>query len=63
VPLLNLKGRSFVAKAFSSGFLIFWFLTINHSAMRIAMPAFMYGLSVLIITNPKLVRVNEAKEE
>lgn len=28
-------------------FLIFWFLTINHSAMRIAAPAFIYALSLL----------------
>jgi len=28
-------------------FLIFWFLTINHSSMRIAAPAFIYGLSLL----------------
>ncbi|WP_303317396.1 O-antigen ligase family protein [Flavivirga abyssicola] len=26
---------------------IFWFLTINHSSMRIAAPAFIYGLSLL----------------
>ena len=30
-------------------FLAFWFLTINHSAMRIAMPAFVYGLALLYI--------------
>lgn len=28
-------------------FLLFWFLTINHSAMRIAAPAFIYSLSLL----------------
>lgn len=28
-------------------FLIFWLLTINHSAMRIAAPAFIYALSLL----------------
>lgn len=28
-------------------FLLFWFLTINHSSMRIAAPAFIYGLSLL----------------
>lgn len=28
---------------------IFWFLTINHSAMRIAAPAFIYGLCLLDI--------------
>lgn len=28
-------------------FFIFWFLTINHAAMRIAAPAFIYSLSLL----------------
>lgn len=28
-------------------FLLFWFLTINHAAMRIAAPAFIYALSLL----------------
>lgn len=30
-------------------FFIFWFLTINHAAMRIAAPAFVYALSLLSI--------------
>src|SRR5690606_240706 len=30
-------------------FVAFWFLTINHSAMRIALPAFVYGLALLYI--------------
>lgn len=28
-------------------FLLFWFLTINHAAMRTALPAFVYSLSLL----------------
>lgn len=32
---------------------LFWFLTINHSAMRIAAPAFIYGLALLKITYEK----------
>lgn len=32
---------------------LFWFLTINHSAMRIAAPAFIYALSLLNITYDK----------
>lgn len=28
-------------------FILFWFLTINHSAMRIAAPGFIYGLALL----------------
>ncbi len=34
-------------------FLAFWFLTINHSSMRIAAPALIYGLSLLDIQKPK----------
>lgn len=32
---------------FAYSFWLFWLLTINHSAMRIAAPAFLYGFSVL----------------
>lgn len=31
-------------------FLIFWLLTINHAAMRIAAPAFIYALTLLKVT-------------
>lgn len=34
-------------------FLCFWFATINHSAMRIAAPAFVYALSLLNIVHDK----------
>lgn len=34
-------------------FIIFWLLTIAHSSMRIAAPAFIYGLSLLNITYEK----------
>jgi len=34
-------------------FVIFWFLTINHSSMRIAAPAFIYGLCLISIINAK----------
>ncbi len=34
-------------------FLVFWFLTINHSSMRIAAPAFIYGLSLITLINAK----------
>lgn len=44
-PLIyRIKNRRNI---FFYSFLIFWFLTINHSSMRIAAPAFIYGLSVL----------------
>ncbi|WP_100615103.1 O-antigen ligase family protein [Confluentibacter citreus] len=35
---------------FFYSFYLFWFLTINHSAMRIAAPAFIYGLCLLNVT-------------
>lgn len=34
-------------------FLVFWFATINHSSMRIAAPAFIYSLSLLVVTDEK----------
>jgi O-antigen ligase len=34
-------------------FYAFWFLTINHSAMRIAAPSFMYALTLLHINSRK----------
>lgn len=34
-------------------FIAFWFLTVNHSAMRIALPGFIYGLALLYIVNEK----------
>ena len=35
------------SQIFAVVFMIFWLLTINHAAMRIAAPAFIYGLSLL----------------
>lgn len=46
--LLRFKNRS---NLFLYSFVIFWFLTINHSSMRLAAPAFIYGLAVLTIIN------------
>jgi hypothetical protein len=34
-------------------FLLFWLLTINHAAMRIAAPAFVYSLALLKVTMDK----------
>lgn len=33
-------------------FIVFWILTINHAAMRLAMPAFIYSLSLLKVYLP-----------
>jgi len=38
---------------FLVSFLVFWFFTINHSAMRIAAPAFIYGLCLITIIDAK----------
>ena len=35
---------------FALSFLVFWILTINHAAMRLAAPAFIYALSLLKVT-------------
>ena len=34
-------------------FYFFWLLTINHSSMRLAAPAFVYGLCLLYVVNEK----------
>ncbi len=50
-PLLRrFKDRS---NMFLYSFVIFWFLTINHSSMRIVAPAFIYGLALLTIVSEK----------
>ncbi len=51
VPLVyRIKNRNNI---FFYSFYFFWLLTINHSAMRIAAPAFIYGLCLLNITYDK----------
>ncbi len=50
VPLPGIYFGNNYQRAFLISFFIFWFLTINHSAMRIAFPAFVYGLSLIRIT-------------
>ena len=47
-PLIyRMKNRSNI---FFFSFYFFWLLTINHSAMRIAAPGFIYALCLLNIT-------------
>jgi hypothetical protein len=52
-PILINYRANYLQKAFSFSFLLFWFLTINHSAMRIALPGFVYGLSLITIIDAK----------
>jgi len=51
VPLLFRMGSR--NNVFFFSFYIFWFLTINHSSMRIAAPAFIYALTLLNVVNEK----------
>ena len=46
--LLRFRNRS---NLYLFSFVIFWFLTINHSSMRLVAPAFIYGLAVLTIVS------------
>lgn len=49
VPLFNFFRSNSFQKAFILSFYLLWFLTINHSAMRIALPGFIYALSLIDI--------------
>jgi O-antigen ligase len=63
IPMRTILQQPMLARAFLSAFLIFWFLTINHSAMRIAFPAFIYGLSVMIIDKEEELEENTIHRE
>ena len=49
VPLVNFISSNNYQRAFIISFYALWFLTIGHSAMRIAFPGFIYGLSLIKI--------------
>ena len=51
IPLFNFYTSDNYQRAFIISFYALWFLTINHSAMRIAFPGFIYALSLITITN------------
>ncbi|WP_435415268.1 O-antigen ligase family protein [Polaribacter aestuariivivens] len=51
IPLFNFFRSDYYQKAFIIAFYLIWFLTINHSAMRIALPGFLYALSLIVIKN------------
>lgn len=44
-------------------FVVFWLLTINHAAMRLAAPAFVYALSLLKIYNIEIRNLSKNKQE
>jgi len=47
------KNRKFTEYSFSLAFFFLWFLTINHSAMRLAFPSIAYGLSLINVKKIK----------
>jgi len=47
------KNRKFTEYSFSLAFFFLWFLTINHSAMRLAFPSIVYGLSLINVKKIK----------
>ncbi|QTE23058.1 O-antigen ligase family protein [Polaribacter cellanae] len=49
IPLLNFFYFNNLQRAFIISFYLFWILTINHSAMRIAFPGLVYALSLIKI--------------
>jgi len=51
VPLKHILSQNDFAKALLIAFYLFWFLTINHSAMRVAFPGWIYGLSLINISD------------
>ncbi|MCI2228400.1 O-antigen ligase family protein [Polaribacter sp. MSW13] len=51
IPLFNFLNSNYYQKAFIICFYLLWLLTISHSAMRIALPGFIYGLSLIRITD------------
>jgi len=51
VPLFNFWNGTNYQRAFLISFYLLWFLTINHSAMRIAFPGFIYALSLINIVD------------
>lgn len=56
-PIGNAIKQPAYAKAFLGAFFIFWFLTINHSAMRVSFPGFIYALSLITITLKKPIEL------
>ncbi len=49
IPLFNIWYSTNYQRGFLLAFFLIWLLTINHSAMRIALPGFIYALSLIRI--------------
>lgn len=59
IPIRSISRQPNLNKAFLFSFLALWFMTINHSAMRLAFPGMMYGLSLLILTKKEKISIEE----
>jgi O-antigen ligase len=51
VPIAHFSKLNNFQRSLLIPFYVFWFLTINHSAMRIAFPGFIYALSLISIVH------------
>lgn len=49
IPIINFFFSNNYQRGFTIAFFLIWFLTINHSAMRIALPGFVYALCLIVI--------------
>lgn len=51
IPIAHFYQSNNFQRAFIFSFFLFWFLTINHSAMRVAFPGFLYAMCLIRITD------------
>ncbi len=63
VPLPHILNQNYYTRAFLIAFYLFWFLTINHSAMRVAFPGWIYGLSLIQLTNTEELEDEDEDED
>ena len=54
-----LKTQHYFYKGLLLSFLMLWFLTINHSGMRIAFPSFIFAMSLIHIETEKNEGIKE----
>jgi len=59
IPIFHFIKIDNFNRAWIISFFLLWFLTINHSAMRLAFPGFIYGLSLLTIKDNLKKDTNE----
>ena len=54
IPMVHFKNANNFQRGFILSFFVFWFLTVNHSAMRIGFPGFIYALSLIHIRDTEI---------